>query len=61
MEESQLFSPQHLLIAGDIKKYIMALFLGGGAGRWDGTGQDIQQFERHAKNPAAAFPLVNTA
>lgn len=40
MEESQLFSPQHLLIAGDIKKYIMALFLGGGGGEMgrDGTG-----------------------
>ena len=44
MEESQLFSPQHLLIAGDIKKYIMALFGGDGDGTTHGTGQDIQQF-----------------
>lgn len=52
-KESQLFGAQHLLIAGGNKKYIMALLGGRGGG--------IQQFERHAKNPAAAFPLVNTA
>ena len=33
IRESQLFGPQHLLIAGGIKKYIMALFWGG-----DGDG-----------------------